>query len=253
MAEMNVQTQSFGGRRVARAIVWLGLALGVACVAAELLSGLGYRFGWWSFREGIAVMRVAGWSALGAFAVSLIGVIAEGVARDQLRVGFVALVISALALGFPAYYYYQVQHLPRIHDISTDTQNPPAFVAVLPARQGAENKTDYSPQTAEQQKEGYPDIAPARLEVPPPAAFERALAAARAMRWDIVAADPAQGRIEATATTLLFGFKDDVVVRVTPDGAGSRVDVRSLSRVGRSDFGTNAKRVRAYLRALAPT
>jgi len=124
---------------------------------------------------------------------------------------------------------------------------------VLPARQGAENKTDYSPQTAEQQKEGYPDIAPARLEVPPPAAFERALAAARAMRWDIVAADPAQGRIEATATTLLFGFKDDVVVRVTSDGAGSRVDVRSLSRVGRSDFGTNAKRVRAYLRALAPT
>src|SRR5439155_8830012 len=84
----------------------------------------------------------------------------------------------------PAYYYYQVQHLPRIHDISTDTQNPPAFVAVLLARQGAENKTDYSPQTAEQQKEGYPDIAPARLEVPPPAAFERALAAARAMRWD---------------------------------------------------------------------
>ena len=162
MAEMNMQTQSFGGRRVARAIVWVGLALGVACAAAELLSGLGYRFGWWSFREGIAVMRVAGWSALGAFAVSLIGVIAEGAARDRLRVGFVALVISALALGFPAYYYYQVQHLPRIHDISTDTQNPPAFVAVLPARQGAENKTDYSPQTAEQQKEGYPDIAPAR-------------------------------------------------------------------------------------------
>ncbi len=235
MAEMNVQTQSFGGRRVARAIVWLGLALGVACAAAELLSGFGYRLGWWSFREGIAVMRVAGWSALGAFAVSLIGVIAEGAARDRLRVGFVALVISALALGFPAYYYYQVQHLPRIHDISTDTQNPP------------------SPQTAEQQKEGYPDIAPARLEVPPPAAFERALAAARAMRWDIVAADSAQGRIEATATTLLFGFKDDVVVRVAPDGAGSRVDVRSLSRVGRSDFGTNAKRVRAYLKALAPT
>jgi len=253
MAEMTVQTQFFGGRRVARAIVWLGLVLGIACAAAELLSGFGYRFGWWSFREGIAIMRVAGWSALGAFAVSLVGFIAEGVARARLRVGFVALVISALALGFPAYYYYQVQHLPRIHDISTDTQNPPAFVAVLPARQGSENKTDYSPQTAEQQKEGYPDIAPARLEVPPPAAFERALAAARAMRWDIVAADPAQGRIEATATTLLFGFKDDVVVRVTPDGAGSRVDVRSLSRVGRSDFGTNAKRVRAYLRALAPT
>src|SRR6266568_4607143 len=235
-------------------VAWTALdARKLGFAAAELLSGLGYRFGWWSFREGIAVMRVAGWSALGAVTVSLIGVIAEGAAHDRLRVGFVALVISALALGFPAYYYYQVQHLPRIHDISTDTQNPPTFVAVLPARQGAENKTDYSPQTAEQQKEGYPDIAPAQLEVPPPAAFERALAAARAMRWDIVAADPAQGRIEATATTLLFGFKDDVAIRITPDGAGSRVDVRSLSRVGRSDFGTNAKRLRAYLKALAPT
>ena len=253
MAEMTVQTQFFGGRRVARAIVWLGLVLGIACAAAELLSGFGYRFGWWSFREGIAVMRVAGWSALGAVAVSLIGVIAEGAAHDRLGAAFVALVISALALGFPAYYYYQVQHLPRIHDISTDTENPPRFVALIEARSGAENQVDYSPQTAAQQKEGYPDIAPARLEVPPAAAFERALAAARAMRWDIVASNPEEGRIEATATTLLFGFKDDVAIRITPDGAGSRVDVRSLSRVGRSDFGTNAKRVRAYLKALAPT
>src|SRR5229473_4310465 len=149
MAEMTAQTQSFGRRRIARAIVWLGLALGVACVAAELLSGLGYRFGWWSYREGIAAMRVAGWSALGAVAVSMIGFIAEVAAHDRLAVAFAALVVSAPALGFPAYYYYQVRHLPRIHDISTDTENPPRFAgALIEARSGAENNVDYSPETA---------------------------------------------------------------------------------------------------------
>ena len=78
-------------------------------------------------------------------------------------------------------------------------------------------------------------------------AFARSLRTAQALGWEIVAAVPAEGRIEATDTTLLFGFKDDVVIRVTGDGPGSRVDVRSASRVGRSDFGTNARRVRAYL------
>jgi uncharacterized protein (DUF1499 family) len=85
------------------------------------------------------------------------------------------------------------------------------------------------------------------LDLPPAQAFDRAQNAARAMKWDIVATDPTQGRIEATTTTFWFGFKDDVVVRVAADGSGSRVDVRSLSRIGQSDVGANAKRVREYL------
>jgi uncharacterized protein (DUF1499 family) len=76
------------------------------------------------------------------------------------------------------------------------------------------------------------------------------LAAARAQGWEIVAAVPAEGRIEATDTTRFFGFKDDIVIRVKAEGAGSRVDVRSLSRVGKSDVGKNASRIRAYLIAL---
>ena len=85
------------------------------------------------------------------------------------------------------------------------------------------------------------------LDVPPAQAFDRAASAAKEMKWDIVATDPAQGRIEATATTFWFGFKDDIVVRITAEGSGSRVDVRSLSRIGKSDVGANAKRVREYL------
>ena len=137
------------------------------------------------------------------------------------------------------------RHSP-IHDVSTDRDNPPQFVAVLPLRAAAKaaNSTDYDAKTAELQKETYPDIGPLHLDVPPAQAFDRAAAAAREMKWDIVATDPAQGRIEATATTFWFGFKDDVVVRIAADGSGSRVDVRSLSRIGKSDVGANAKRVR---------
>ncbi|MBI3800690.1 MAG: DUF1499 domain-containing protein, partial [Deltaproteobacteria bacterium] len=96
----------------------------------------------------------------------------------------------------------------------------------------------------------YPTLGPLILQIPPQQAFERALAAASAMKWDIVAVEPPDGRIEATATTFWFGFKDDIVVRVTPTAGGSRIDVRSVSRVGRSDVGTNAQRIEAYFAKL---
>jgi uncharacterized protein (DUF1499 family) len=89
------------------------------------------------------------------------------------------------------------------------------------------------------------------LKLPPNQAFDRALERAREMGWEIVDANPAHGRIEATATTFWFGFKDDVVVRVSADEAGSLIDVRSLSRVGRSDVGANARRIRCYLDGLS--
>jgi uncharacterized protein (DUF1499 family) len=130
--------------------------------------------------------------------------------------------------------------------------DPPQLVATLPLRAGAENTAVYGgPKLAAEQKQGYPDIAPLALPVPPQAAFERAQRVAGDMGWQIVAADPAAGRLEATDTTAWFGFHDDIVVRIRPAGAGSRVDVRSVSRVGRSDIGTNAKRIRAFLARLA--
>jgi uncharacterized protein (DUF1499 family) len=96
-------------------------------------------------------------------------------------------------------------------------------------------------------------VKPAWLSVPPAQAFAQALAAARDMGWEIVAADSAAGRIEATATTFWYGFKDDVVIRVTPSDQGARIDVRSESRLGGSDVGTNARRITTYLKKLAGT
>jgi len=163
------------------------------------------------------------------------------------------LVASAAMLWLPWRWMQQARRLPPIHDVTTDTADPPVFVAVLPLRAGARNSAEYGGDSiAALQQRGYPDIRPLRLDVLPDSAFSRAEDAARAMGWEIVAADAAARRIEATATTRWFGFKDDVVVRVRPDGdTGSRVDVRSVSRVGRSDVGANAARIRAYLARLS--
>lgn len=140
---------------------------------------------------------------------------------------------------------------PRIHDITTDTDHPPQFVALLAVRQKAPNGAAYGgARIAQAQKAAYPDIAPARLGTPPDQAFDRALDAAQRMGWKIIAADKAEGRIEATATTFWLRFKDDVVIRIAAAGSGSRLDIRSMSRVGRNDFGANAKRIRAFLQQL---
>ena len=139
----------------------------------------------------------------------------------------------------------------RIHDITTDTENPPQFVALHALRLTTFNGPEYAGRkVASIQKAAYPDIGPRFVEAGPASAFERALRAAREMGWAIVAGVPEEGRIEATATTRWLRFKDDVVIRVAPHGGGSRIDARSKSRIGRSDFGANAKRIREFFRKL---
>src|SRR6476661_9776590 len=183
---------------------------------------------------------------LGVIAVllSVIGLVRSG----SKGMAVAGLVLGVIAAGMPLKNINTARHSP-IHDVSTDTASPPQFVAVLPLRAAAKaaNTTDYDAKTAQLQKETYPDIGPVHLDAPPAQAFDRALAAARGMGWEIVASDPAQGRIEATATTFWFGFKDDIVVCIAAEGAGSRLDVRSLSRIGKSDVGANARRIRDYL------
>ena len=242
--------------RICSALTWTALVVAMVCGVIELIAGPGYRMAWWPFGTGIVMIRWAATVALGAAAVGLIAALVAGFAgaRRNVRTGLVALIVGLGVAAPPVVMWNRVQQLPRIHDITTDTDNPPAFVAVLPMRQGARNPVQYQASTAAEQKRGYPDIAPVVLPLPTAQAFARAEAAARLMGWDIVAVSPQELRIEATDTSLLFGFKDDVVIRVaaladvgTPN---SRIDVRSLSRVGGSDFGVNAKRIRAYLAKL---
>lgn len=228
-------------------------ALGLAAIALLLLgaSGPAYRVGV-PLPTAFAMLR---WGAYLGGAAAVLGI--ASILYGRWRKKFFAIVVALfatigglVAIGIPYSWQRKAQSVPPIHDISTDIENPPDFRAILPLRADAPNKLERSPIIDKQQREGYPDLAPATLSMPLDQAFDRALKAAQDANWDIVAMDKTAGRIEAVDTTRFFGFNDDVAVRLTPWGAGTRVDVRSVSRVGRSDVGTNAERIREYLEAI---
>jgi uncharacterized protein (DUF1499 family) len=242
-------------KRVAAVLAWVGLGVAAVCGIAELLAGPGYRLGWWRLGPGFQIVRWAVIVDLVAIVIALAAAVlaCSAHARRALFVSLAGLIVSVVVAGPPLYLWRQAEGLPHIHDITTDTDNPPHFVAVVPLRKDARNSTDYGAATAALQKRGYPDIGPAMLSVPPAQALQLAERAARSMGWDIVAVAPDDLRIEATDTTLLFGFKDDIVIRVSANGSGSRIDARSLSRIGVGDLGTNAKRIRSFMREIGAT
>ena len=172
--------------------------------------------------------------------------------RRGIALALVALIGGGLIAYVPWHYDQLRKTLPPIHDITTDPDNPPAFVAIVPLRQGdGINSVAYEGvKIADQQRRAYPDILPLTVGLQPDAAFARALETAQQMGWTIVASDKSAGRIEASQRSRWMGFTDDIVVRVAPANSGSRIDVRSSSRYGRSDFGVNAERIRDYLREL---
>jgi uncharacterized protein (DUF1499 family) len=231
----------------------LALLVVAACAIAVAISGPGYRLGWWPLPIAFGTLRWGAWIAIGATIFAAVVAVIAGVARPGgsragMAEAIVAIVFGVAVMIGPLVLTSRGKAVPPIHDISTDTNDPPQFVAVLPLRAGAANPAAYGgPEVAAQQKKAYPQIVPLELTDPPQRAFERALAAARDMGWIIVSAESGDGRIEATATTPFFGFRDDVVIRVAPTAKGSRIDVRSVSRIGRSDLGANARRVETYL------
>jgi uncharacterized protein (DUF1499 family) len=229
----------------------LVLALGSAAVA--ILAGFGSRLGWWHFRTGFQILTWAAYGGLGSAIIGGVGCLAA-LWRGQRRgasLPFVGLIVGLVVVGVPWQMKRTAQRVPPIHDITTDSDDPPRFADILPLRKDAPNATDYGgPDLAAQQQAAYPDIQPVTLRLPGPQAFAQARKAAEAMGWDIVASNPEEGRIEATDTTRWFGFKDDIVIRVRARGDESRIDVRSVSRVGKSDVGKNAQRIRAYIRRL---
>ena len=229
--------------RVTRRAAW-GAAVGAAAVAA---APLGYRIG--IAPLGPAFLLLAGGLFVLAASAVVLGVrMVRGPALDR-SAG--AVLAGAVVVGMvPVATLFSARGAPPIHDIATDTENPPAFVAAVPLN--APGRTDYEgPALAERQRAAYPDLRPAMLADAPADAFRRALAVVERMDWELVATDPDALRIEATDRTFWFGFEDDVVIRIAAEGeTGSRVDVRSLSRVGMGDLGVNARRVRAFLAAL---
>jgi uncharacterized protein (DUF1499 family) len=228
-----------------------GLLLAVATALTLATVGPLYRAERVSLAGAFTIMRYAAYAGAASLLLSVVGAIVAARRGRGMATALVALVIAGGSLALPATWFRQASRVPRIHDITTDTDRPPQFVTVVALRAGAANPIAYGgPDVAAAQHRGYPDIAPVLLPLPPGQAFDRALTAARSMGWDVVASDPSAGRIEAIDTTFWFGFKDDIAIRVEPAPTGSRIDVRSVSRVGLSDVGTNAARIRKFVAAL---
>lgn len=230
-----------------------GILAAITAVIIAILSGLGTRLGWWHFGLGFTLLRWSVYVAIAAAAISALGIIAARPATDKrgLFRAIVGLVIAVPVIVIPSLWKQLAQTVPPIHDITTDTETPPAYVAVVPLRKDAPNSLEYGGTIiAGQQKEAYPDIKTLVLNITPAEVFDAALATIRDLNWEIIAEDKDNGHIEATDTTFWFGFKDDVVIRISPFDGGCKLDIRSVSRVGKSDVGTNAERIRSFLTQL---
>ncbi len=243
---------SFGEERKSRLAVWSG-RFGLFALVVAAISVIIVRSNIFEIEPSLATFGAAlvfaGLAILLAFA-SFVPIWRDGLAG--LRSAVLGMFLGLVLLAYPSYLATRAATLPAISDITTDTDNPPRFEAL--ARMRPRGRVDYpGARTAALQHAAYGDIGPLQLSVPQKTAYDVALALITKRKWRVVdPKPPAPGRreavIEAVAQTLIMGFRDDVVVRISPIGqGGSRVDVRSASRFGYHDFGANASRVRALL------
>jgi len=238
-----------------------GLGLAVMALAAPL----GVWTNWWDFRQGFSMLRSAqpfvAWITIGC-ALATAAIIVLGRREKSLNTVKMAAIAGLATIAAGVAWYIPQSYLPGsgvsippIHDISTDVFNPPQFVDVLALRGPDANPTVYGTgnrnlsveEHIERQLAAYPDVSTRTFDEPMTAVYERALAAAQRLGWELVAQAPAEGRIEATDTTFWFRFKDDIVIRIIETPEGTLLDARSTSRVGLSDVGKNAQRLRAFL------
>jgi uncharacterized protein (DUF1499 family) len=185
------------------------------------------RAGLWHFSTGFQLLRWAAYLGVGAGGLAIVLFVVPRYRQGGVFVLLLGFLVGAMVAAVPLGLQKRARAAPPINDITTELDKASPL-----------------------QAKAYPRIQPLEVEAPPAQAFAAALAMAREMGWEVVAEDAKAGTLAAVATTFWFGFKDDVEVRVTPRGKGSRIDVRSKSRVGRGDAGANASRVRSYLERL---
>jgi uncharacterized protein (DUF1499 family) len=229
------------------------LLVSAAVLLIILVTGpLGYKFSVVPLEPSLISLLIA---FAGGALVFLIGLVYLAIAiQSGLGVNrnfvIVSMILGLLPVGIMGPQMAAVLDAPPIHDITTDTANPPRFVAVVPLRQNASNGYEYGVSEAWPAEklgaitiEAYPGLKPIKSDLSVADAVDRTEAILQSMGLQIVAVDKDAGLVEATATTFWFGFKDDMVVRVVGDGEGSKIDLRSMSRVGQSDVGANAARI----------
>ncbi|MDG1231246.1 MAG: DUF1499 domain-containing protein [Pseudomonadales bacterium] len=217
---------------------------------------LGYKFSMVPLQPSLVSLLIA---VAGGALVFLVGLVYLVIAmRSDLgrnrNLVFVSMIMGLVPVGIIGPQMAAAGNVPPIHDITTDTANPPAFVAILPLRENAPNGYEYGVSEAWPAEklgattmEAYPGLKPIESDLSAANAVDRTEATLQGMGLEIVAVDKEAGLVEATATTFWFGFKDDMVVRIVANGEGSKIDLRSMSRVGQSDVGANAARISDFV------
>lgn len=224
--------------------------LALVGVVLLVFAVIGHRLGVMDFR--VALFGLVGGAALGLVAV-FAGIAGIIVTRKEKISGksyaWVGLMLGLLVTSPVFMTIYEASSVPPIHDITTDLKNPPEFMAMLVVRSTSDNPLDRKNPSdlASLQQAAYPDLVPVFINQDVNQVFDQVHALVTARGWEVVAASAQQGRIEATAITLIMGFKDDVVIRIRDEAGGTLVDMRSVSRVGKSDLGANAKRIEAFM------
>lgn len=234
---------------------WARSVLVGSVIAAVLLpvGALGSKFGIWGFQAGFLALAAGTVLAVLGIVTGLAAVFVSrkrGYSADMPSL-FIGLGVCSLIIALMGMQFYTASSVPPIHNISTDVNDPPQFAAVISLRGEGSNPLEYNTeQLAPLQQEAYPWVQPLALSVSRDEALSRVEGVLETLGLEVVAVDRNAGIVEATATTFWFGFKDDVVVRVRDNGAGSIVDIRSVSRVGQSDLGANARRIGQIIDAL---
>jgi uncharacterized protein (DUF1499 family) len=236
--------------------VWSLVALlaALAFVAAVIFPVLAAPRGVVGYRTAFDTLRLLAYAGIAGAAICLVLATVWHGTRSERILFAAAMLLFALPAATLVVNRASAPPGEPINDITTDPDDPPVFSAVIPYREPGSNPIEYGgPRVAARQREVYPQVRPIETPLGKDAAFQRAFETAEALGWNIVAADLYRGIIEAIDTTTFFRFKDDIVIRVREEPSGSRVDLRSRSRVGRSDLGKNAARIMEFAESFERT
>ena len=235
------------GAKLLRRISWL-------VPFTLIFAALGVQMEWWTYSGGLSVMK---WTTLLGVAIALFSFVGfvffiiKSDGQNQKRV-LAAFVLSFVPILFILHQEYLMKARPAIHDITTDFTHPPLFFAVLPQGLSSDHSSNYlGGLISKEQTSFYPEVQPLVLEGTPKEVFQKVLRLVHRNRWELIQEDEAHYQIQAVAKSFWLGLKDDVIIRITPEGKESRVDMRSVSRSGENDGGVNAERIETFMQKLA--
>ena len=225
------------------------IAISLICFLLLVIQPFAYRLQLWNFNVVIGFMKLI--TLCSFFSLPLLAIVIQRCLQQQhisrLMVATTFIPVALIPFAIPISQGIKAMHYPFMHDVSTDTQNPPHFIQALRHRLPHHNSLKYDPKLAELQQQHYPKLTPLVSALTPEQAYALALTCIEKLEWQLSYQLSAAGHIEALDITPLFHFTDNIVIRIKPHTTGSQVDLRSVSQLGKTDLGANAARLKRFL------